>query len=157
MLRNGKDQAFYGAPLVEFPPLGEHYVRWFIGHLERADAGDPARALGTFVEREIERVETETLDELHALTPLQSAVIREMAARGRRFAPFEAATMTRYAATLAALDPDGTLVPNTPNVQSALGALQEAGLVWRAGRGVYAIEDERLVALMRREGMVAED
>jgi hypothetical protein len=29
MLRNSRDQAFFGAPLVAFPPLGKDYVRWF--------------------------------------------------------------------------------------------------------------------------------
>ena len=188
VLRNGKGQAFFGAPLVEFPPLDEHYVRWFLGHLDGGDAlrvddvvalfaragyrpeilnaaaatlgfeaspvDDPAARLAELVGREIERVDAEAIDELHALTPLQSAVLREMAVRGRGFAPFERATMERYAATLAQIDPDGELVPNTPNVQSALGALQELGLVWRASRGVYALEDDRLAGLMRREDMI---
>ena len=188
VLRNGKGQAFFGAPLVEFPPLDEHYVRWFLGHLARggevelgravdlfARAGhrpeilnaaaaaldfelgadeDPGARLAGLVALEIERVDAEALGELHALTPLQSTVLREMAERGKAFAPFEAATMSRYARTLAAIDPDGERVPNTPNVQAALQALQERGLVWRASRGVYAIEDERYVELMRREGMI---
>lgn len=29
MLRNSKEQAFFGAPLVEFPPLGRDFVQWF--------------------------------------------------------------------------------------------------------------------------------
>lgn len=29
MLRTGKDQAFYGAPMLNFPMLGEDFVRWF--------------------------------------------------------------------------------------------------------------------------------
>ena len=33
MLRNSKDQAFFGAPLVNFPPLGPDYIAWFIGQL----------------------------------------------------------------------------------------------------------------------------
>lgn len=33
MLRNSKDQAFFGAPLVNFPPLGPDYITWFIGQL----------------------------------------------------------------------------------------------------------------------------
>ena len=190
VLRNGKGQAFFGAPLVEFPPLDEHYVRWFIGHLGSGDdlrvddvvalfarAGyrpeilnaaaaslgfepdesDRGARLAVLVEREIERVDAEAIEELHALTPLQSAVLREMTKRSRRFAPFERATMARYAATLASIDPGGELVPNTPNVQSALGARQGLGLVWRASRGVYALEDDRLAELMRREGMIDDE
>ena len=51
-------------------------------------------------------------------------------------------------------------MPNTPTVQSllgtaaALGTLQELGRVWRASRGVHALEDGRLAEPMRREGMV---
>ena len=29
MLRNSKDQAFFGAPLVAFPPLSVDYIQWF--------------------------------------------------------------------------------------------------------------------------------
>lgn len=29
MLRSSKDQAFFGAPLVSFPPLGDDYIEWF--------------------------------------------------------------------------------------------------------------------------------
>lgn len=29
MLRNSKDQAFYGAPMVNFPMLGQDFVEWF--------------------------------------------------------------------------------------------------------------------------------
>lgn len=29
MLRNSKEQAFFGAPLVKFPALGQDYIQWF--------------------------------------------------------------------------------------------------------------------------------
>lgn len=29
MIRNSKDQALFGAPLVPFPTLGKDYVEWF--------------------------------------------------------------------------------------------------------------------------------
>lgn len=29
MLRNSKDQAFFGAPLIQFPVLDRHYIDWF--------------------------------------------------------------------------------------------------------------------------------
>ena len=38
MLRNSKDQAFFGAPLVEFPPLGTDFIEWFC---DRTDFGAP--------------------------------------------------------------------------------------------------------------------
>lgn len=33
MLRNSKEQAFFGAPLVNFSPLGKDYIEWFVAHL----------------------------------------------------------------------------------------------------------------------------
>lgn len=32
MLRNSKDQAFFGAPLIPFPPLDRAYIEWFCSH-----------------------------------------------------------------------------------------------------------------------------
>ena len=37
MLRSSKDQAFFGAPLTTFPPLGEEYVRRFIEGKQLSD------------------------------------------------------------------------------------------------------------------------
>ena len=45
--------------------------------------------------------------------------------------------------------------PDTANVQQALIALQDKSLVWRAARGVYALEDTFLAELMRNAGMLA--
>ena len=39
-------------------------------------------------------------------------------------------------------------------VQQALVALQDKALVWRAARGVYALEEASLADLMRGEGML---
>ena len=41
MLRNSKEQAFFGAPLVPFPPLGKDYVDWFCEHVDLAAKLDP--------------------------------------------------------------------------------------------------------------------
>ena len=62
--------------------------------------------------------------------------------------------MERYKATLAAVAPDAKLEPDTANVQQALSALQEKALVWRAARGVYALEDTFLAELMEKAGML---
>ncbi|MEM5401936.1 hypothetical protein [Paraburkholderia unamae] len=51
---------------------------------------------------------------------------------------------------LGAEEGDGEL--STANVQQALSALQEKGLVWRAARGVYAMEDDSLTDLLRQDG-----
>lgn len=41
MLRNSKDQAFFGAPLVEFPPLGMDFVSWFCDRTNLGATLDP--------------------------------------------------------------------------------------------------------------------
>jgi hypothetical protein len=189
MLRSSKDQAFFGAPLVSFPPLDEAYIRWFLAQLDFGAELDPAAVYGWFQqaayrpevlgaavdslvfdlqvkrgqyaqrlqERVLEQIDasnSETLRVVHSLTPLQSAVLRVMAKAGSDYAPFEQATMERYKATLAAVAPDAKLEPDTANVQQALSALQDKALVWRAARGVYALEDTFLAELMEKAGML---
>ena len=189
MLRSSKDQAFFGAPLTTFPPLGRDYVAWFVGRrqlddvldidettrwFERAghrpeilsaaadavlyelggDRSTLAARLEAAMDAEVRSADEAQMRVVHSLTALQSAVLREMADSGVAFAPFERATMQRYAATLARTAPDSELVPSDANVQSALGSLQRRGLVWRAARGVYALEDSRVADLMREAGLI---
>jgi hypothetical protein len=188
MLRGSKDQAFYGAPLAEFPPLDKGYIDWFIEHLSFANELDAARVLNSFqraahrpellgaaadsllydlnakpgqyaarldalIDEQIELANDETLRIVRSLTPLQYAVLHELAGKGANYAPFEQATMERYQATLTERAPDMAVVPNPGNVQQALIALQQKSLVWRAARGAYALEDTVLAELMREQGM----
>jgi hypothetical protein len=92
---------------------------------------------------------------IHSMTPIQSAVLRVMAACGNNYAPFEAATMGRYrlAMQLAGLPPD-EVKADVPGVQQALIALQEKKLVWRAARGMYALEEQGSLDLLRDEGLL---
>ena len=189
MLRSSKDQAFFGAPLVSFPPLDEDYIRWFLAQLDFGAELDPAVVYGWFQqaayrpevlsaavdslvfdlqvkpgqyaqqlqERIFEQIDasnSEALRVVHSLTPLQSAVLRMMAKAGPAYAPFEQATMELYKATLTAIAPDAKVEPDTANVQQALSALQDKALVWRAARGVYALEDTFLAELMDQAGML---
>jgi len=39
-------------------------------------------------------------------------------------------------------------------VQQALVALQDKKLVWRAARGVYAVEEQSVVATLESEGLL---
>jgi hypothetical protein len=116
--------------------------------------GQYAQRLQERVLEQIDASNSETLRVVHSLTPLQSAVLRVMAKAGSDYAPFEQATMERYKATLAAVAPDAKLEPDTANVQQALSALQDKALVWRAARGVYALEDTFLAELMEKAGML---
>jgi hypothetical protein len=34
MLRNSRDQAFYQAPLQNFPPLGREYIEWLLKRIK---------------------------------------------------------------------------------------------------------------------------
>jgi hypothetical protein len=189
MLRNSKDQAFFGAPLVNFPPLGKDYIEWFMGHLpfkQELDAGQVcqwfaeaayrpeilggavdallydldvrpgqfAERLHLLVQEQVRASNDEALRVVHSLTPLQSAVLRVLARAGSDYAPFEAQTMERYRSTLAASAPGAKVEPETNNVQQALAALQDKALVWKAARGVYALEDTFLAELMRQAGLL---
>lgn len=48
MLRNGKDQAFFGAPLVNFPALDKDYIEWFCRHVDLPFPLDPDEVLALF-------------------------------------------------------------------------------------------------------------
>ena len=69
------------------------------------------------------------------LTDLQAAVLAQLVADGDGFAPFTNATLSEVAGRLGAK-------VTTSNMQSALDALRDKGIVWRAGRGRYALEDQ---------------
>lgn len=189
MLRNSRDQAFFGAPLVPFQPLGMDYVEWFCKHVDLPAKLDPKLVFELFrrasfrpemlgaaadalsfdfelpakqvaarfqqaVEQQIAAAVDETLRVLHSLTPLQSAVLRVLAAAGANYAPFESETMERYQQALDASAPKAKMLADVSNVQQALGALQDKSLVWRAARGVYALEDSALAEVMGDAGLL---
>jgi hypothetical protein len=181
MMRNSKDQPFYLAPLISYPPLEADYVAWFCEHARLPAPLDPKKVLPLFkraghrpeilnaaldsvrfdftltprniaakfaveVERQLQATENDAMKTIRSLAPLQRAVFEVMAEQGEQFAPFAPASMQRYAAALARRGA-GTKV-STENVQTSLKALQERKLVWRASRGVYALEEPTLAALV---------
>lgn len=189
MLRNSKDQAFFGAPLIPFPTLDRSYIDWFCANSGLQGALDPEKVAKLFkqagyrpeilgaaadqvrfdfnisraeiskkfaeaVKTQIDASHLQTLQVIHALTPLQGAVLRVIALHQDKFAPFEAATMTAYRAMLKQLDPHSTIQIDTANVQQALMALQEKTLIWKERRGVYAMEDHATAEIMAAEGML---
>jgi N-acetylglucosamine kinase-like BadF-type ATPase len=119
--------------------------------IKPADAG---AAFAKAVDQQIEEADQQTLRVIHALTPLQSAVLRVLASQGDKYAPFETGTMESYRTMLAALAPDEKTVPEVSNVQAALGALQEKSLVWKEKRGVYSLEETTTAELMRAHGLL---
>ena len=103
--------------------------------------------------REVQRLATEMAEVqrkvIHSLTPIQLAVLRVMAAAGNDYAPFEATTMDKYREALRSAGlPTEDVRADVPGVQQALIALQEKKLVWKATRGVYAVEEQSVIDLL---------
>lgn len=190
MLRNSKDQAFFGASMVPFPTLDQNYIDWLCANIDLPAPLDPAEVFELFKESgyrpellgaaadairfdffidpedvpgrfaELVRAQADELNAnlkkvLHSLTPIQSAVIRVMGSMGDSYAPFEAPTMALYAAAMkqAGIAEDDVKV-EVPGVQQALIALQEKNLVWKASRGVYAVDEHVIVDLLRADGLL---
>jgi hypothetical protein len=191
MLRNSKEQAFFGAPLVKFPALGQDYVKWFCEQVRLPAPLNPEGVYALFarasyrpemlgaaadalrfdfelspdavperfsqaVEEQIEASNAEQLRVVHSLTPLQSAVLCVLASKGPAYAPFEADTISAYQTLLDVKAPNSATRADVTNVQQALAALQEKALVWRASRGVYALEDAAMRDLLVQANLLPE-
>jgi hypothetical protein len=190
MLRNSKDQAFFGASMVPFPTLDRNYIDWLCEHIDLPSPLDPAEVFELFKESgyrpemlgaaadairfdffidpenvrerfaELVRAQADELNAnlkkvLHSLTPIQSAVIRVMGSMGDSYAPFEAPTMDLYAAAMKQAGiAQAAIKVEVPGVQQALIALQEKNLVWKASRGVYAVDEHVIVDLLRADGLL---
>lgn len=92
-----------------------------------------------------------------ALTPLQKAVLEEIATcqiERTAFAPYADATLKRLAELVKRLGLEEPQ-PTPQNVQAAIASLRAKELIWRSGRGSYALEDsglgEWLFALRRKQ------
>jgi hypothetical protein len=118
-------------------------------------AADVPERFRQAVEEQIAASNSEALRVVHSLTPLQSAVLRVLTAAGADFAPFESETVERYQQVLDTIAPNAQVKADVSNVQQALSALQEKALVWRAARGVYALEDASLAEIMAGHGLLA--
>lgn len=190
MLRNSKDQAFFGASMVPFPTLDQNYIDWLCANIDLPSPLDPAEVFQLFKESgyrpellgaaadairfdffidpenvrerfaELVRAQADELNGnlkkvIHSLTPIQSAVIRVMGSMGDNFAPFEAPTMALYATAMKQAGiPESDIKVEVPGVQQALIALQEKNLVWKASRGVYAVDEHVIVDLLRADGLL---
>ncbi len=190
MLRNSKDQAFFGASMVPFPTLDQNYIDWLCANIDLPSPLDPAEVFQLFKESgyrpellgaaadairfdffidpenvperfaELVRAQADELNAnlkkvIHSLTPIQSAVIRVMGSMGNNFAPFEAPTMALYATAMKQAGiPESDIKVEVPGVQQALIALQEKNLVWKASRGVYAVDEHVIVDLLRADGLL---
>ncbi|MCJ8207468.1 ATP-binding protein [Pseudomonas sp. RGM2987] len=190
MLRNSKDQAFFGASMVQFPTLDQDFINWFCANVDLPHSLDPSNVFELFkesgyrpellgaaadeirfdfaldpemvphrfallVRAQAEEINADLRKVIHSLTPIQSAVIRVMSAKGESYAPFEAPTMNLYAKALAQAGiAESDIKVEVPGVQQALLALQEKKLVWKASRGVYAVDEQVIVELLRDAGLL---
>jgi hypothetical protein len=190
MLRNSKEQAFFGASMVPFPTLDQNYIDWLCANIDLPSPLDPAQVFQLFKESgyrpellgaaadairfdffiapedvperfaELVRAQADELNAnlkkvIHSLTPIQSAVIRVMGSMGDSYAPFEAPTMALYAAAMKQSGiAESDIKVEVPGVQQALIALQEKNLVWKASRGVYAVDEHVIVDLLRADGLL---
>lgn len=193
-LVNGREQAFYGADMVDFPLLGKDYVQWLLDRaklnldVERATgvfqglgsrpepfrkalsqarlqlavnpAQDADALLASLAFQGVRDAKTDFLNTVTSLPPLQSALLRELAAdslRGpevRRPGLFSAAMKTRLLARLEAEMGTGHGVSvEPPSVQNALDKLREENFLWRSQRGSYAIEDEQFLEWLAQDAV----
>lgn len=74
-------------------------------------------------------------DDYGTLTEIQRAVLLILIEDGSGFSPFAAKTLDRIGERMGEI-----LTP--PKVQKALDGLRDRGIVWRPGRGSYALEDQ---------------
>jgi hypothetical protein len=164
-----KNQPFFGAGVTRFPLLDigfiQAYAAWLkpqfapgkdfsVDVLERAFelvarrpemlkqvVGDAvtnlggAQALGELKARAWQDFEVT----YHALPDAQKAVLDAVARHSPGYEPFAESSMATYEQAL------GKPLNNSA-VQTALEALREKELIWRAGRGDYAFEDDGLQA-----------
>ncbi|QGA52904.1 ATP-binding protein [Pseudomonas brassicacearum] len=190
MLRNSKDQAFFGASMVQFPTLDQEFINWFCANIDLAHPLDPFNVFELFresgyrpellgaaadeirfdfaldpatiperfallVRAQADELNANLKKVIHSLTPIQSAVIRVMSAKGDNYAPFEAPTMELYAKAMEQAGiAERDIKVEVPGVQQALIALQEKKLVWKASRGVYAVDEHVIVDLLGEAGLL---
>jgi len=77
-------------------------------------------------------------------TPLEQALIRQVANQGAAFEPYSAETL-RFLQ-----DSTGNEI-GTSQIQSAIKALRARNILWHAGRGLYALEDGEMAEWLRNE------
>lgn len=65
------------------------------------------------------------------------------------FAPFKEGTLSIINGYLCQLDPKAK-APTATKVQKALESLREKEIVWRSGRGAYALEDGGMAEWLNR-------
>lgn len=192
MLVEWKDEAFFCAPMKEFPALGIDYLRWIcdlapasaaltvdalselfnrsgcrpewmqsgLHALAARDDWTAAGALAAFTEEVECRAQSRVhnlLNLVGLLSPLQSAVLRVLAAQGRRFVPFWTRTMETYRMVIEEDDGNEVNEPiNLDTVRKALEELKFKGFLWRSAQGIYALEEFGIREALEEGGLLTE-
>lgn len=191
-LVNGREQAFYGGDMVQFPTLGKDYVQWLVGRaklpldidlasevfqslgsrpepfrkalsqtrlqLAVNPAQDANAMLACLAAKGVRDSKTDFLTTVASLPPLQSALLRELAAYslqgpdGRRPGLFSAVMKARLLARLAVdIGPGHGVTVETPSIQNAVAKLREANFLWRSQRGTYSVDDEQFLEWLAQQ------
>ena len=121
-------------------------------------AQDSNAMLASLAAKGVSDSKTDCLNTVASLPPLQSALLRELAADSllgpdaRRPGLFSAAMKARLLARLEAeMGAAHGVSVETPSVQNALDKLREQNFLWRSQRGSYAVEDEQFLEWLAQE------
>jgi hypothetical protein len=121
-------------------------------------AQDADAMLASLAAQGVRDSKTEFLNTVASLPPLQSALLRELAADTllgpdvRRTGLFSAAMKARLLARLEAeMGAAHGVSVETPSVQNALDKLREENFLWRSQRGSYAVEDEQFLEWLAQD------
>lgn len=162
----GREQAFFGATIKEFPLLADDFARalakWFNGRLaaeQRFGVPEVVEAFGLLWRRPEEVLKAMQVAALNAVPLTREVAEIRLAAwndNQRRFdlrSRLEQAVIAELATSSGDFAPfsQGTLATYAASlgravtkveVQGALDALRDAEILWRSGRGAYAFEDQ---------------
>jgi len=123
-------------------------------------AQDANALLASLAFQGVRDAKTDFLNTVASLPPLQSALLRELAADSllgpevRRPGLFSAAMKTRLLARLeAGMGAGHGVSVEPPSVQNALDKLREENFLWRSQRGAYAVEDEQFLEWLAQDNM----
>ena len=82
-----------------------------------------------------DQIWAEIASEYAGLPAIQKAVLQVIVQQNQIFSPFNEDAMSAYRKVL------GSANINSQNIQAALEGLRQKNLIWKSGRGTYAIED----------------
>jgi len=121
-------------------------------------AQDSNAMLARLAAKGVSDSKTDCLNTVASLPPLQSALLRELAADSllgpdaRRPSLFSTTMKARLLARLEAeMGAANGVSVETPSVQNALDKLCEQNFLWRSQRGSYAVEDEQFLEWLAQE------